>query len=285
MINNVIFEQEDISKILELYDAKTPISHIAKMYNVYPQRISNILRKYSEYTPQTLSLKNTRYFQNIDSHTKAYLLGFIAADGAIVKRELTITIAQKDRIILDVIKSELESTNDIQEIKTDIINHVRFTTSNNDLYNDLLNLGIVPQKSLIMKNIIENVPKEFRNSFILGYFDGDGSINVREVFLDKRYSRKAQIQIRATKEFALGIVKEFNIKNYYITNETMPSLVISSKEEILNFYNRAYKDSQIFLSRKRDKFLIALYRQINNSLYRELYNQHICQGQTISYSY
>ena len=31
-----------------------------------------------------------------------------------------------------------------------------------------------------MGNIIKNIPYEYRDAFIIGYFDGDGSITVRD---------------------------------------------------------------------------------------------------------
>lgn len=59
---------------------------------------------------------NLEYFKIIDSNNKAYLLGFIAADGALVKgvntssTTLTLTIHRKDKIILDLLKRELNSS-------------------------------------------------------------------------------------------------------------------------------------------------------------------------------
>lgn len=287
MSNQKITDEKDISEILELYNSKMPISKIAKKFNCYHHNISTILKKYKGYKPNQISLKNTDYFNEIDSNIKAYLLGFIAADGAIVNKELTITISKRDRIILDLLKYELVSTNDIQEIhhKSTDTELVRFTTSNEELINGIKKWGITEVKSLNMPNIIENIPHPYKNSFILGYFDGDGSINVREVFINKRYTRKQSVQIRATKEFALGIVKHLDIKSFHITDEKMPNLIISSLDEIKKFYNSLYDNSPFYLSRKRDKFLIAIYRAINKTSYKNLYDQHISQGQTISSSY
>ena len=153
------------------------------------------------------------------------------------------------------------------------------------MINGIKKWGITEVKSLNMPNIIENIPHPYKNSFILGYFDGDGSINVREVFINKRYTRKQSVQIRATKEFALGIVKHLDIKSFHITDEKMPNLTISSLDEIKKFYHSLYDNSPFYLSRKRDKFLIAIYRAINKTSYKNLYDQHISQGQTISSSY
>lgn len=51
---------------------------------------------------------NVHYFDVIDSYAKAYIAGFIAADGALVKTKttttLTITIKYEDKAVLDFIK-------------------------------------------------------------------------------------------------------------------------------------------------------------------------------------
>ena len=171
MSNQKITDEKDISEILELYNSKMPISKIAKKFNCYHHNISTILKKYKGYKPNQISLKNTDYFNEIDSNIKAYLLGFIAADGAIVNKELTITISKRDRIILDLLKYELVSTNDIQEIhhKSTDTELVRFTTSNEELINGIKKWGITKVKSLNMPNIIENIPHPYKSSFILGY--------------------------------------------------------------------------------------------------------------------
>ena len=47
------------------------------------------------------------------------------------------------------------------------------------MYEDLIKLGCVPNKSLTVKfPTEEQVPKEFLSSFILGLIDGDGSIGI-----------------------------------------------------------------------------------------------------------
>ena len=64
-----------------------------------------------------ISQGNVKYFQNIDTHQKAYFLGFIAADGAIVNNTLTITIHKKDIELLEKLKSEIGNLHNIQSIK------------------------------------------------------------------------------------------------------------------------------------------------------------------------
>lgn len=134
---------------------------------------------------------NVHYFDVIDSYAKAYIVGFIAADGALVKTKttttLTITIKYEDRAVLDFIKSEIGNAHELKEIrrpsgydKTKMIHHIRYCISDNNIANALINLGITPNKSLTIGNIIENIPYEYRDAFIIGYFDGDGSVTIRD---------------------------------------------------------------------------------------------------------
>lgn len=85
-------------------------------------------------------LKNEHYFDVIDTPAKAYLLGFIAADGALVKSTnrncyyLTITIKYEDKVLLEFMQQELQSTHKLLEIfKSSYgkpIHHIRLAFSN-----------------------------------------------------------------------------------------------------------------------------------------------------------
>jgi len=44
------------------------------------------------------------------------------------------------------------------------------------MFSDLLMLGLQPNKSLIME--LPNIPKNYFNFFLRGYFDGDGCVNI-----------------------------------------------------------------------------------------------------------
>ena len=142
---------------------------------------------------------NTQYFKEINSYNKAYLLGFIAADGAIVQNKntntktLTITIHAKDIAVLELLKSELNSSLNIKDItskskslqsyKLDV-NHKRFNTSKKEIIQDLESYSLTSNKSLTMTNLIVNIPTQYKKAFILGYFDGDGC------FIDSKVVRK-----------------------------------------------------------------------------------------------
>jgi hypothetical protein len=154
--------------------------------------------------------------------------------------------------------------------------HIRFTLSNPELIQDLNNLGIFSRKSLTIGNIIENIPYEFRNSFIIGYFDGDGSVLLPKGKIKKTNNKyypsySIQISIRGTKELLTGILNHLNIQKNLVFNKTY-ILSLCKKEQIVQFLN-CYNHLNFYLKRKYDK----IQNRINHNSF-----QKIIQDQTIS---
>mgnify|MGYP003585720889 CR=1 FL=1 len=227
---------------------------------------------------------NIQYFKKINSYNKAYLLGFIAADGAIVQNKntntktLTITIHTKDVAVLKLLKLELNSSLSIKDInykskslssyKLDV-NHKRFNTSKKEIIQDLESYGLTSNKSLTMTNLIVNIPTQYRKAFILGYFDGDGCFIDSKVVRKRKYLKKdgsfseytgekynSHISIKGTKEFLQGIVDELQIQSYrikQIQNQNIFTLLIVKNSDILKFYD-CYNHCDFYLQRKKDKF-------------------------------
>jgi hypothetical protein len=108
---------------------------------------------------------NIRYFQFIDSKIKAYLLGFIAADGYVVKNSNSssitfgVQINERDREILDLLKKEIGCENKVHLLKSKM---VRFTITDSSLIKDLYSLGITQRKSKLFvmcyKTFLKNMP-------------------------------------------------------------------------------------------------------------------------------
>jgi hypothetical protein len=239
------------------YQNGLSVKAIAQKYNVYQQPIINVLKYLNIYNPKPrINQGNINYFSNINSKAKAYFLGFIAADGCIQKQStsntygLTISIHKKDRYILEKFKKELKSDSRIYELKRD---QLRYSIYNKQITSDLINLGIIPRKSLILKNIIVNIPKRYRHSFILGYFDGDGSVTLPEP--NNPNITTLSISIRGTQELLQGLADELELTNYKIAKyDATYRLDFSKKSEVLKFFN-LYSKNKIYLRRKYNKFL------------------------------
>lgn len=273
--------------ILESYKNEPNATKIAKQLGVTQQTVSNFIKYHLGLQSLNPLPGRIDYFSNIDTYSKAYILGFIAADGCLTKSNnsksyyLTITLKHDDKSVLEFIKSEIQNEHRIYEIKrqssfdkSKIINHVRFTISHPQITQDLINLGIVPNKTLIMDNIINNIPYHLRNAFIIGYFDGDGSVSklsskgggkyVKSCDCIKTYSsNNLSISIRGTNKFLNGICEHLNIDNKFIRQyDSIPTLTFANKKDILKFF-KCYKNLDFYLERKHNVFL----SKINHSSY------------------
>lgn len=121
--------------------------------------------------------RNEDFFKRIDSPEKAYLLGLIQTDGSIRRNGSSFTITQhKDYYwyidILCHMFSDYVSVCDDKNCKN-------ITIGNKNIVEDLISLGIVPNKTYEQTNddierLWESIPSKFKNSFIRGLIDGDG---------------------------------------------------------------------------------------------------------------
>ncbi len=200
---------------------------------------------------------NFDYFKKIDSHNKAYILGFICADGCVYKREkhqglLSITVQNRDKLILEKIKTELESNNPISS--TD--NASTLVIVSQKIFDDLGNLGIHPRKTyqLNLNEVIANINPIFLNSFICGYFDGDGSITLKEKpsqshisFAIPKYNSIQFINLLKR----IGVEAHFHQDNRTLKyNIEFGNLGIYGSTNKYIFLQQIYKDVTIYIERK-----------------------------------
>ena len=265
--------------ILSEFDSGKSCSQIAKTLGVYLQSVTNLIKYYRPNSIISPIKGNIHYFDNIDSYSKAYIVGFIAADGSLVKTKtttsLTITLKYEDKAVLEFIKSEIGNSHKLIEIirpssfnSSKSIHHIRYCISDKYITKALNNLGITSNKSLTLGNIIVNIPIKYRDAFIIGYFDGDGSVSLRDGtyknskgIMVKDYS--LYINIRGTKEFLKGICDHLNISKTHIYKyNSISSLCFANKKDVVRLF-QCYNNLPFYYKRKYDKFL----QRINHPSY------------------
>lgn len=168
--------------VLSLYSQKFNPSQIGRKLGMYIDEVYDILNANGINKKRFKTKKSCKidlsYFEKIDSHEKAQILGFIYADGCVRTAPnqplLKITLHKQDEEYLETIKNKLNYANPLKRTRE---KYVIFSASNQKLSTDLINLGVIPNKSLILKfPTKEMISEEYLSSFILGYFEGDGSI-------------------------------------------------------------------------------------------------------------
>lgn len=207
-----------------------------------------------------LNLQNN-YFDKIDTEYKAYLLGFIFADGNIYdgktinrpNRQLRLSIycASYDNYIFNKFLEDNKDAHKSFNKRDYRPNEVEMTIiriTNNQICNDLINLGCKINKSKVGMDF-PNLKPELIKHFIRGFLDGDGSI------IYKEKNNKLRIAFTSTsKSFLDELLKHLPITNYTYTSKTKVNtcytLWIENKISVLNTIVYLYTDSNYYLTRK-----------------------------------
>ena len=207
---------------------------------------------------------NSDYFQEIDTPLKAYLLGFIYADGWIVANyntnnfEFGMELQSSDKYILDKINTELGGTcliihnnpykHEICGVKT-ISNHrdcIRVFSK--QLVLDLIKHGIETNKT--QKDVFPIVSNDLFFDWLRGYIDGDGCY----------YNHKNKIYMNITcssnipLEYVQNKLKIFGIKtNIYKEKERKYRLMCTDSKSINSLIKYLYYDNNVFCLKRKYK--------------------------------
>ena len=249
--------------IQEYIDGKT-LTELGVLYNCNKSTISRILKRNGvearkgQFSPQYSF--NEHYLDKLDTEEKNYFLGMFFADGCNqTDRNLSIiSLQEKDKEILERFTIMFESNRPLRFIDNcghNKQNSYVFSLNSKYLCNKLYQYGAVPRKSLVLK-FPEYLDSKFTSAFVRGYFDGDGSITLREY---KKAPILARFNLLGTKDFLEELSKilqnELNINPNLIQRGKIWSLNIGKRQDCYLFANWLYGDSTIYLNRKYEKYL------------------------------
>ena len=200
---------------------------------------------------------NHNYFKTIDTEEKAYILGFLYADGYNSDKQVVITQLEQDVDILEKINKALNADNQIKRKLQSTNNKTKcqLCYSSIDMCTDLTNLGCFRNKSLAC-TFPTFLDKSLIRHFIRGYFDGDGCITYR------KSGSSPGINMLGTLEFLLKINEFFENsaiigkkdKRHFNNTHTLRFRV----QPGINFLYSIYNNSNIFLTRKYEKYKFLL---------------------------
>lgn len=208
---------------------------------------------------------NDHYFDMIDTPLKAYLLGFIYADGWVCHNEETrnyefgIELQASDKYILEKINAELGGLNIIYEQAPHVgqikgyvshsgyMNYLRIYSKN--LVLGLENNGVLPNKT--KKDIYPIVPDCLFFDYLRGYIDGDGCYykNKNSTYMHITCASLSPLNYIQAK------LKEYGIETHiYYECERKYRLMCTNVIEMNKLLNRLYYEDGLFcLQRKYEK--------------------------------
>lgn len=248
------------NKVVELYTTGLTKDEISKELHMSDSTISDILRE-CDIDIRTMSetkMKyklNREYFDQVDSQNKAYILGLLYADGNVGKNNnvIQISLAENDVHILKSILTELESDYPLTFIpynskNENWQNQFSLHITNKYMHDSLIEKGLVPNKSLILK-YPDFLSDDLHRHFIRGYLDGDGHISKSE----KRISIVGTETFCCTVADILGRVLNIHCSissRKGKENVSTRTLGIAGGNQTKRFLDWIYTDSNLFLHRK-----------------------------------
>ena len=218
------------------------------------------------------------YFSVIDTPEKAYLLGIIQTDGnvRITNRNATLSITQHKDYAWYIEDMLLDFSD--KECNTKDKNCRQLQIGSKAIVNDLINLGIVPNKTKLqtddnINTLWDSVPEEFKGDFIRGCIDGDGYVTF---FLQERgINESCNIGFCSVKEILIDKIIDFiNAKFNYKCGKTndgnVYKLYITSREKAIEIGKYLYtnfkypfghpKKATAWINRLNTSYPIANYK-------------------------
>jgi hypothetical protein len=202
-------------------------------------------------------LVNHEYFTTIDTPDKAYWLGFYYADGFITRyreqnKYVGVTLKSTDIDHLEKLKLSMSCTYPIKTYKGKTsygeVTYSRLIVTSDQMFNDLIKLGVVERKSTILTYPpFDIVPENLEWHFIRGYFDGDGSFS--------KATKGYMLKVCGTWEFLTKFAERVGKPDLKLgqrrKGKNSWSLDIGGRLQVQRIADSMYKDASVWLDRKR----------------------------------
>lgn len=203
---------------------------------------------------------NEGFFDRIDNEEAAYWLGFIAADGCVVKgRVLAIALAEKDRGHLERFKAAISSDKPIYESTSKTFGgsfpSVRLDIASKPMHDALVHHGIHPRKSLTHQ-WPDFLSGDLLRHYFRGYFDGDGGFTkpinnpywyAAFVVGSRPFLEGCRAFLRDEAGLAPNKIRRDRAKN------KISKIQYGGRRCVQTFARFLYHDATVWLPRKREK--------------------------------
>lgn len=191
--------------IIEYKENNVSLRKLQEKYNINRHKLAKIFEEMKVKTTKGNHYRtyfhNFDYFEKIDSHEKAYWLGFIMADGYIQQYKnkyygedcLGITLHENDSDMLDKFKNAISATNPVkfytEKTQSSWVKKgynpeskiCKIILKSQKTCDDLIKKGVTYNKSL-EKNLPnpDELPREYFYSYLRGYYDGNGTVYIHK---------------------------------------------------------------------------------------------------------
>lgn len=275
-IENKLSEKvlNDICEAYKNGDAAATIKKRFELDNISERAILKYCNEQGIETRPTgkfANIKNEDFFEIIDTEEKAYILGLLITDGYVVypNRDTPhnphwgITLKTEDKYMLEKIKELVGCNTKIVDRKrsrfggkTPITYESQLIVCSVKMVSDLSKYSVTQRKTYTAE--IPHIRQELMPHLIRGIFDGDGCISSNRISFAGNIQVLSELQRYLEENIHINKTTILGRDHISKTNEktTCYKFSFSSKKDVTNFYHLIYDNATIYLSRKKDKFVI-----------------------------
>lgn len=192
----------------------------------------------------------------------AYWLGFIAADGSVVNNTLRFVLNKRDRETLVRFLKFADSNYEIHEHKshytdekgTHYFDAINLKITSEHIIQTLSKYGIVQNKKNMDIDFLGFIPDEYKIDFLIGFFDGDGSVSYSE----SNYTHTVTMACNHSMFFSIcNILNNIGITYSISKRENIDIIYIHNIESFNIFKNMYIYKNNVYgvMRRKLNKFV------------------------------
>lgn len=263
-IETTEIRKEDIIQDLERVDDQIDSKLTTEKYQQYGQYGINTIRRtfgktwnqvkkendisFTDSGWQRTHSVNENFFKTW-TEDSAYVLGYFYADGNLSGNRFGLRFTSVDRELLEIVKESMET--DAPIIKRSDRDVYILSVYSEKIYEDVKSFsGIQHKKSATIE--FPDIPLEYMNHFVRGYFDGDGSVmftgrkRLKTAFGSR--SKKFISELDSVLPTKGGSIQEVSRRDNqfytlaYMTNDSV------------DIYKYLYDNASVFFSEKKEKF-------------------------------
>ena len=269
LYNEIIFTDEQEQQIIDMYlNQNMSCTKIAKHFNIKSHHVILKVLERNNIPRTGVGLRkyklNENYFDNIDTPNKAYILGFLYADGCncIQKQTIHMALQEEDKQILEDIRKEIGSEKELDYIDYSnkhtggysYKNQWRLNMFSKHMCESLKKIGMIPNKSL--KVTFPDIDTNLYSHFIRGLFDGDGCLHNSNGKSTYHCSITGTYNLcNYLKEYFKTIGINSHVRDASNHNGITAVFEVWRKDDAKKFLDFIYQDAEMYLERKYQRYL------------------------------
>lgn len=250
--------------VIDFYLSK-PMTYkcVCEKFNLCEPTVMKILKDIPKYTRAKINSPNLNesIFEEINDEMSAYFLGLIISDGNVFEYNggdrrqdsVSITLQECDEYLLEEFRKWTKTSTNIGH---DGRGSSTVAIRSNKVSENLKKWGVVPRKSFI--TYLPKIDDKYMSHLIRGIFDGDGSIRFERTsrrFLKYMTICGSEQLIYDVVDYIFDNLKlSFKPKIYSYKNRSLFEFKLYNYEDMKAFGDFMYKDSTVYLKRKKEKF-------------------------------